>query len=396
MNLSSPRKRGSNLKFYNRNSCLRLTKNKMRLIFIPILLIFISIIFGGHFFVYYTIIKLFNITSPQTKLALLITAAILSFTLILSMTLARITDFFIVRWFYILIVTWHGLLVNLFLASSFAWLIFLSANFLKISLNTIFLLAGSFFLAVIISIYGIWNAQHPQIKNINVKINNLPAAWQNKKIVFISDIHLGAVNKAPFIGKIVDQINSVNPELVLIGGDYYDGSLSTYNSLADPLKKIKSKYGTYFINGNHETYIGEQGADQALRDAGVKILKDEAARVNGINILGAEFTSEFGNKEGVEKILSEANPGEINILLYHEPRFIKEAKEKGINLQLAGHTHKGQQYPFNFFTWLIYKKYHDGLNTEGNYNIYTSNGAGTWGPPMRIGNAPEIVVILIQ
>jgi uncharacterized protein len=368
----------------------------MRLIFIPVLLLFISVIFGGHYLVYYTIIKFFNISDGQTKTIFLYITIALSLSLLLSMALAHISNLAIVRWFYIAVSTWHGFLVNLFLASILCWLTSVVVKYTNINLNFKIILSVLFLLAITISIYGIWNAQHPQLKNIVVKIKNLPLQWQDKKVVFISDVHLGAVNKTPFIKKIVAQINAVDPELVLIGGDYFDGSLSEYNSLTDPLKNIKSKFGIYFVNGNHESYIGEKGADQALQSAGVKILNDKIANIDGLNIVGADFTNDLSNKQNVEELLKKVNTDEVNIFIYHEPRYIDLAKASGIDLQLAGHTHYGQQFPFQFFTWLIYKKYHNGFHTGGDYTSYTSNGVGTWGPPMRIGNTPEVVAITLN
>lgn len=302
----------------------------------------------------------------------------------------------LVRWFYIIISTWHGFLVNLFLVSLLCWLAFFVTKYTGINLNFKTFLSILFLLAIAISIYGVWNGQNPRLKNITVKIKNLPWQWQNKKIVFISDIHLGAVNKKIFIESVIQQINGADPEVVLIGGDYFDGSLSEYNSYSDPLKNIKSRYGIYFVNGNHESYIGEQGADLALQSAGVRILKDEIANVDGLNIVGADFTSDFGNKQGIEELMKKVKADEANIFLHHEPRYNDLARDSGIDLQLAGHTHYGQQFPFQFFTWLIYKKYHNGLRVEDNYTSYTSNGVGTWGPPIRIGNTPEIVVITIN
>lgn len=367
----------------------------MRFIFVLFLILFLAIIFGGHYLVYYSIIKFFNVTSQPTKLTLLITAVLLSFTLIFSMTLARVSDFFVLRWFYILVTNWHGVLVNLFLASVLTWFIFWLTNLLKMNLNTKILLFGLFILAAIISIYGIWNAQHPQLKNISVKIKNLPAAWQNKKIAFISDVHLGAVNRKPFIEKVVEQINQTNPEMVLIGGDYFDGSTADYDDFVSPLKSLLTKK-IFFVNGNHESYVGEQSSDQVLQSAGVKILKNEIIAVDGLNILGVDYTDDLGNKKGFEELLAKVNSNETNILLYHEPRYTDLAKAKGIDLQLAGHVHFGQQYPFNFITQIIYGKYYYGLNTDGDYNSYTSNGVGTWGPAMRIGNTPEIVIITLD
>jgi uncharacterized protein len=384
-------------------TCLPAGRNKfsmtiayMRFIFIPILLIFISVIFGGHYLVYYTIIKFFNVADGQIKTIFLYITIALSFSLLVSMVLAHFSNSAIVRWFYIVISTWHGFLVNLFLASILCWLTYTVAKYANINLNFKIILSVLFLLAIAISIYGIWNAQHPQLKNITVKIKNLPPQWQNEKIIFISDIHLGAVNKAPFIKKVVEQINTVKPELVLIGGDYFDGSLSEYNSLTDPLKNIKSKFGVYFVNGNHESYIGELGADKALQSAGVKILKDEIADIDGLNIVGADFTNDLGNKQSIEALLKKVSFDETNIFMYHEPRYTDLAKTSGVDLQLAGHAHYGQQFPFQFFTWLVYKKYFYGLHVEGAYTSYTSNGVGTWGPPIRIGNTPEIVIITLN
>lgn len=368
----------------------------MRLIFIPILLIFLSVIFGGHYLVYYTIVKFFNITNSQTRIILLTTTIILSLSLLASMLLAHASNALLIRWLYITVSTWHGFLVNLFLASIICWLFYFFVKYFGINLDFKTILSVLFVATIAISTYGIWNAQNPRLKNIVVNIKNLPSQWQNKKIVFVSDIHLGAVNRTPFIKKIVKQINLVEPELILIGGDYFDGSLSEYNSLTDPLKSIDSKYGVLFINGNHESYIGERGADQVLQEAGVKILKDEIANINGLNIIGADFTSDLGNKQGVAELMKRVKPEEANIFLHHEPRYTELAKAAGIDLQLAGHTHRGQQFPFQFFTWLIYKRYHNGLHVENNYTSYTSNGAGTWGPPIRIGNTPEIVAITLK
>ncbi|MCX6796003.1 MAG: metallophosphoesterase, partial [Candidatus Falkowbacteria bacterium] len=120
------------------------------------------------------------------------------------------------------------------------------------------------------------------------------------------------------------------------------------------------------------------------------------ANVAGLNIIGADFIRDFGNKQSIEELLKKVRADEANIFLYHEPLYIEMVKNSGVSLQLAGHTHDGQQFPFQFFTWLIYKKYYNGLHVEDNYTSYTSNGAGTWGPPLRIGNTPEVVAITLN
>jgi len=257
------------------------------------------------------------------------------------------------------------------------------------------LAVASILIAVLFSGWGVWNAYHPRIKNITVKIENLPENWKVKTAVQISDVHLGSVLKRDFMAGIVEKINAQNPEIVFITGDLFDGMDGILGDLVSPVKDIKAPQGTFFITGNHETYLGVSGVLAALKKTPVKVLDDEMMDANGLQIVGVSYPQR-GDRKNIEETIKNIegfDPKKSSILLYHNPAGVFEAKASGVSLQLAGHTHTGQLFPFNFITRLIYGEYHKGLHTEGNFSIYTSVGTGTWGPTMRTNNIPEITVI---
>lgn len=367
----------------------------MRIIFFTIVfLALLTVLVLAHFFVFQTFIKFFNLDNVTLKIIFIVLSLALPLLFIVASLVTRAFDSKFNEVVYTAVVVWFGVLANLFFACLIGYAIFYLFNYFNVS-NFISVFSALIILALFLSIYGISNAENPVVKNISVHIRNLPLEWQGKKIVYISDLHLGAVNQLGFMKKVNSLINAQNADLIIIGGDYFDGTCERLADLASPLTAMKSKNGIYFVNGNHESYI-DGNVDQVLANVGVHVLKNEVVNVNGLNLIGADYTTDFGNKAAVEELLKKVSLDGANIFLYHEPRYIAQAKAAGIKLQLAGHTHDGQMLPFNFFTWLIYGKYDNGFYTEGDYNIYTSNGVGTWGPPMRIGNTPEVVAITLN
>jgi hypothetical protein len=245
-------------------------------------------------------------------------------------------------------------------------------------------------------IFGFYNAQNIRLKFITVKIKNLPPAWQGKTAVQISDVHAGIINNEKFLKNLFDKLSQVRKDIVFITGDYFDSRDGSFEGLAAPLKELKADKGIYFVTGNHEKYINEEQALSALKNAGVKILKDEIVNIDGLNIAGIDFPGDMQTSTSATKMLEQIKPDEPTILLYHEPKLIDLAKKSGVDLQLAGHTHAGQIWPLGFFTELIYDQYYTGLHQDGDYTLYTTPGVGTWGPPIRTGNAPEIVIITLE
>lgn len=289
-------------------------------------------------------------------------------------------------------------MTNIIMALAIVWLIILAARFFNFNISLSFLGTIFLILAMGYSLYGISNALKPKIKNISVEIKNLPSSWQGKKIIQISDVHLGSVNRQNFLIKIVEKINAENPELVVITGDFFDSMDGDLKDLANPLKKIKAPDGIFFVTGNHETYLGINEILPAINDSRINFLDDRVVNVNGLRFIGLSYPKQ-GDKKNIPESLGKLKKeyeGYPSILLYHSPENIEEVKNLGISLELCGHTHKGQFFPFGYITNLVYKGYDYGLHEFGNFTLYTSSGTGTWGPTMRTGSQSEIVSITLR
>jgi len=368
-------------------------------IFIAFLLFFVLLIFGAHWLTYFSLVRFFNLENHNLKLSLAIVLTFLSISFLLFSFLAHWKENELTRFFYLFSNLWLAFFNNLFLALLLAWAI--KGSFKLLNWNGDFRkIAGSLILvAILVTVWGIWNAFNPVLKEISVKIKNLPVNWQGKKVVQISDVHLGNIYRQKNLEKTIALVNSTQSEAVFITGDLFDGMDKNLNHLAVPLENLQAE-NIFLIMGNHETYVGVEKVRRALKEIPkIKILEDEMVDLEGLKILGLRYPERGKEKLNFQEVfqrIENYNREEANILLYHEPRGIQEAKEVGINLQLSGHTHKGQTFPFNFITAWIYQGFDYGLFSLEDYNLYTTTGTGTWGPPMRIGNRPEVVVITLK
>ncbi len=354
------------------------------------------ILLGSHLLLGYSLIRFFNITNPTARYGLVIVILLFTASFVVASALVRFQENIFSKTLYRVSAVWLGLLVNLLLACAAVW--FLRLIFINNKALTIILFAA----AALYSVYGVWNAFHPQVKKIDVTIKNLPQVWQGKTIVQLSDVHIGAVHGQDFLKQIVYQVNALNPEMVVITGDLFDG-MDGAEGLPSVINDINAPRGVYFITGNHETYFGLDKAFNILKQTKIKILDDKTVDLDGLQIVGVSYPNDrsFNEARDLKKVSSSMDnfvAGKPTILLYHSPMpsIIKQAKELGVNLQLSGHTHAGQIFPFGFITKILYDGYDYGLRTDGDYNIYTSNGVGTWGPPMRTGNTPEIVAVTLK
>ncbi len=374
---------------------------------IPLFILAVLVFFGAHYFLYYSVVRFFGVVSHALKGTLLTVIFLLPISFFISSALSHLKQNSLLNFFYILSASWLGLAVCLFLAACLIWLLVWLTGLAGINFNMPAVGALIFSLAGLLFVYGVWNAFHPQIKNIEVKIKNLPVAWQNKTIVQLSDVHLGHIHGVKFLQEIVTKTNAQNPELVLITGDLFDGMDGDLSIFVDVLKNIKAKEGVFFVIGNHETFLGVDRAYLVLMESNVKILDNEFVNLGGLQLIGLSYQGSYGAPSIVGRIrdVSEIfaslkakgfDSMKPSILMHHAPTNIVQAKANGINLQLSGHTHVGQLIPFGMITRLIYGKYYYGLHQEGDFSIYTSGGVGTWGPPVRIGNTPEIVAIKIS
>jgi hypothetical protein len=186
-------------------------------------------------------------------------------------------------------------------------------------------------------------------------------------------------------------VDAEKPDLVVITGDLFDGADGKLEEFVAPLNALRAPLGIYFVTGNHETYLGVQRAYVALRTTPVRILADEAVILDGLQVIGISYP-ERGQSKNLARAIADLrglDPALPSILLYHSPTHIAEAKAAGISLQLSGHAHHGQIFPIQFISRLVYGRYYHGLHVEGDYTLYASSGAGTWGPPCAPATIPK-------
>jgi len=380
----------------------------------------LAVIIGAHLLVYKAMVNFLGINNSIARVTLLIC--------LLFLAISFMASFFLLRWqenqftvgFYILSATWTGYFINILLAAGLSWLCIAILQLAGQNPNMRFIAAAGLMLAVLYSTYGVWNALHPRIKNITVAVENLPDPWKNKSIVQLSDVHLGHVHGRRFLNNILAKMDAIKPEAIFITGDLFDGMDASVKDLAISLNQFSAPQGVLFVTGNHETYVGLKRALHVLNQTKIRVIHNEVIDVDGLEIIGISYPgiNKKSDIAGLEKLEQKSSNNAPRILLFHTPTSINLKAEDefdrhfstywipdttfnfhrqlGINLQLSGHSHAGQIFPFGILTKLIYKGYDYGLRQEGEFNIYTTSGVGTWGPPMRTGNAPEIVAITLK
>ncbi len=251
--------------------------------------------------------------------------------------------------------------------------------------------------AFVIVLLGFFNARIPRIKKLDLKINK-HSKFKSLKIAVASDIHLGTIVNQPMLKKIVTLINSLEPDIVFLPGDVVDEDIGPVikQNLGETLRQIKSKYGVFGITGNHEYIGGVEPACKYLEEHGLVMLRDRTIKIDDIYIVGREDRSikQFAGKirKPLEDIMKDTDKSKPVILMDHQPAGLADAEKNGIDLQLSGHTHHGQLWPFNYITKKVYE-ISWGYKMIGNTQYYVSCGVGTWGPPIRTGSIPEIVSI---
>ncbi len=358
------------------------------------IIIFVSIIlliqFLAHFVVYQGVVLGFGISSGLGLVISRILLVFLSIAFIaLILTVSKFNNF-LTRFLYRTFAIWQGFLLYFFLVSSFY---ILSLSFgADLSYKNVCYLFGT---AVFVGLYGLINAKNIKIKKVEVEIKSLPTLWKNKKVVWISDVHLGQVNAEGFLTRIVNKINYLNPDLVFIGGDLYDGVKVDTEKIIEPLRSLKTSQGVYFITGNHDgfTDISTEEDVRAIENVGINILQDKMIEIDGFQIIGIDYKHSNPREKFRDKLrdlnISKDKP---SILLKHIPSDVDVSKEFDISLQISGHTHRAQMWPLSYLPKIIFKGFDYGLQRTGDTQVYTSSGVGTWGPPLRVGTNSEIVL----
>lgn len=280
-------------------------------------------------------------------------------------------------------------------------------------------------LATFATLWGLVNARRTaRVKRVDVPIAHLPPALQGFSIAQISDIHVGPTVKRPYLQAIVDRVNALSPDAVAITGDLVDGRVQDLHQDVAPLAGLRARHGSFFVTGNHEYYSGASEWVAYLRTLGVRVLMNEHVLLQGspgprtpegqedppgppaphapqgsARLLLAGVTDPMAHhiepadrSDPARAIAGAPRDVAVRVLLAHQPRSAAAAADAGFDLQLSGHTHGGQIWPFNFFVPLQ-QPYTAGLHRLRQLWVYTSRGTGYWGPPLRLGAPSEITLV---
>lgn len=351
-------------------------------------------LFLAHYAAWQIIIFWF-LPEGALKKAVFILISIFFISIILSSYLIHTKDNLFNRIYYFLSATWAGFLLNFLLSFTLVYILQLIIPSLFLSFWVFpALLSG---LSLVISALGMYNAFNPKIKDYQVEIKDLPEYWQGKEVIQISDVHLGPIYRKRFFYKISKKISKLHPEAVFITGDLFDGMESDFSWIQHPFSRLNSKQGTYYCFGNHDLYLGFKRVKEMLKNSSAKIMDDKLEVVEDLQIIGINYS--FNKDFDLYKsILSQTGYDKNlpSILLFHEPKNIDLAVKAGIDLQLSGHTHRGQMFPFGLLANFAYRGYGYGFHKIKNFNLIVNSGLGTWAPPMRTTGRSEVVRIKLS
>jgi len=359
------------------------------------------LLFFAHTFVFHTWIVFFPALDPTARQllhgAILVLALSFGPVTLLAFSLTNpVTDLL-----YAIASTWLGFFNFLFFAACFSWLfshllLFAASPATDLALRP--WICGSLTsLALACGIYGMANAQHIRIRRLSVRLANLPASWQGRTALLMTDLHLGPINGARFARRIAAMAAQLQPHIVFLPGDLFDGTKAHLDRMLAPFQLLQPPHGIFFSTGNHEEFGAPTPYFEAITRAGIRVLANERVTVDGLHIAGISYSlthSPIHLRSTLESM--RIDDGDAGILLNHVPTRLPLVEAAGFSLQLSGHTHRGQIFPFTWITSRIFGAFTYGLQAFGNLQVYTSSGAGTWGPPMRVGSPPEIVHITFE
>lgn len=370
--------------------------------FLVFLSIFILIYGGAHLYIYWRLIYPLKLST----LWLILIAAILSLLCIsfpLIHFISRPHNGPLLTYINYISSLWMGMLIYFCLTT-------LGFDIFKLIINltrsTWLLTPGRQALLVtaitgFLTLYGLIEAANIGVNNIQIRIANLPKNLQGLSIAQISDVHMGLIVNGRRLEKIITMVNNLHPDLIVITGDLVDEQALHMEEMVEPLRKLKSRYGIFAVTGNHEYIAGVDKAVAFIEKAGIPVLRNRWVTVNSnLQLVGRDDPAgkwiAGEQTQALKEIMKGIDKNKPIILLYHTPvTTMEELKSLGINLQLSGHTHKGQLWPIHYIVKMLFKT-HYGLFNSDNTSIYVSPGTGTWGPPMRVGARPEITLIRLQ
>lgn len=252
--------------------------------------------------------------------------------------------------------------------------------------------------SVVAVAYGLVEAADPKVTDTTVALDRLPAEFDGTRVALVSDLHVGPARGSGFVQQVVDEVNAQKPDIVLLDGDLIDGTVDLVGSDLEPLRQLSAPLGVFAVSGNHEFYADDGGKWLDLWETlGVTVLRNQHETLTrsgaSIDIAGInDATAPSPYEPDLTAALAGRDPDTFVLLLAHQPLQAFEASDSGVDFQVSGHTHAGQIWPLRYLVPLQQPSV-EGLDTVGRTTLYTTRGAGAWGPPVRVAAPPEIAML---
>jgi predicted MPP superfamily phosphohydrolase len=285
--------------------------------------------------------------------------------------------------------------LNFALGASFAcWLFWGFSRAARIDLPPAPMAWVLYGIAAAVTVYGLLNAATLRIKEVTVTLPNLPSAWEGRAVAVVTDIHIGNIRGPHFVRRIVERLRKLEPAAVFIAGDMFDGARVDIADSVEAWRTLRTDAGIFFVTGNHDEFADPAAYLAALRNVGLRVLDNEKVEVEGLQIVGVH-DSQTHRPAAYREMLSRVglDRTRASVLIAHHPAHLEIPQQAGISLQVSGHTHAGQFWPWTHVVRRIYRRFTYGLNRMNGLQVLTSSGAGSWGPPIRVGTHSEIVLL---
>lgn len=354
----------------------------------------------AHWFLYLTWTHFWWTLSPGQDESLRVALLVLSSTFVVAALLSFRFANTLVNALYWIAAIWLGILNFFFFAACLAWIVdpILILTLAPSTLHQVrpVLIATLDAVAVAVSVYGLIDARRIRHRRLTVRLPHLPAHWKGRTALVVSDLHLGNINRQRFARRIASIARQLNPSVIFLPGDVFDGGETDPGTLAEPLFALNPPLGTYCVMGNHDEFAGALRCAKALQGGGFHVLDEEMVHVDGLAVIGISYRQST-RPVHLQAFLENLHlNGSASVLLQHVPNRLSIIEEAGVSLQLSGHTHGGQIFPFSWVTHRAFGRYTYGLQRHGQLQVYTSSGCGTWGPPMRVGTHSEVVLLTFE
>ncbi len=379
------------------------------------LLIIVSIVQGilflGHGFIYATAVCFWG--GVGSSWAIWLALGLLSVSFVLASLVGWYSHTALARMFYALAAVWLGFAGLFLVVSVLCWVTYVAATLMKLDWPRHIIADVLFGAAVVAGLYGLLNAAVVRVARISVTLANLPQQWRGRTAALVSDLHLGHVRNGRFVRRVVQKLSALQPDVVFIAGDLYDGVAADFERLAKPWQELISAgaanvpeagprmtappLGVYYIAGNHEEFYSHAEYLPPLERSGIHVLNNEKIELDGMQLLGVHYR-DAAIPARYQTLLQAMNldRSRPSILLLHAPVRLPVSEAAGVSLQLSGHTHGGQFFPGTWVARRVWGKFNHGLQSFGKLMVFVTYGAGTWGPPMRIGTSSEVVLIKFE